>query len=190
VPIRQSTDQITRVSNSLQHKVSRIITSQQMSGTIYIFFLICAVGLRVLRRLTGLLYQPRMMEDWKGKPKYWEKTCPSATLSTTNPTWLTLGLNPGRRGGMQATNRLSHGAAQGLHYSKTWLQRNRGTRTVFVSYRFYFIHKNTVSRAYTTQACLIPNACDDGYINIIIEFLHIIFYIKTFWKMVSVSVFR
>jgi hypothetical protein len=26
-------------------------------------------------------------EDWQGKPKYSEKTCPSATLSTTNPTW-------------------------------------------------------------------------------------------------------
>jgi hypothetical protein len=23
-------------------------------------------------------------EDWQGKPKYSEKTCPSATLSTTN----------------------------------------------------------------------------------------------------------
>jgi hypothetical protein len=27
-------------------------------------------------------------EDWQGKPKYSEKNCPSATLSTTNPTWL------------------------------------------------------------------------------------------------------
>jgi hypothetical protein len=42
----------------------------------------------------GLLYQPRMIDDddygaiggWQGKPKYSEKTCPSATLSTTNPT--------------------------------------------------------------------------------------------------------
>jgi hypothetical protein len=25
-------------------------------------------------------------EDWQGKPKYSEKTCPSATSSTTNPT--------------------------------------------------------------------------------------------------------
>jgi hypothetical protein len=25
-------------------------------------------------------------EDWQGKPKYLDKTCPSATLSTTNPT--------------------------------------------------------------------------------------------------------
>jgi hypothetical protein len=25
-------------------------------------------------------------EEWQGKPKNSEKTCPSATLSTTNPT--------------------------------------------------------------------------------------------------------
>jgi hypothetical protein len=41
-----------------------------------------------------------------------EKTCPSATSSTTNPTSIDPGLNPGRRGGKPATNRLSYGAAQ------------------------------------------------------------------------------
>jgi hypothetical protein len=50
-------------------------------------------------------------EDWQGKPKYSEKTCPSATLSTTNPTWPDPGLNPGRRGEKPASNRLSYGAA-------------------------------------------------------------------------------
>jgi hypothetical protein len=50
-------------------------------------------------------------EDWQGKPKYSEKTCPSATLSTTNPTWPDPGSNPGRRGGKSATNPLSYGAA-------------------------------------------------------------------------------
>jgi hypothetical protein len=40
-----------------------------------------------------------------------EKTCPSATLSTTNPIWPDPGLNPGRRGGKPATNRLSYCAA-------------------------------------------------------------------------------
>jgi hypothetical protein len=45
-------------------------------------------------------------KDWQGKPKYSEKTCPSATLSATNPTRLYLGLNPGRHGGKPATNRL------------------------------------------------------------------------------------
>jgi hypothetical protein len=50
-------------------------------------------------------------ENWQGKPKYTEKTCPSATLSTTNHTWPDLGSNPGRRGGNPASNRLSYGAA-------------------------------------------------------------------------------
>jgi hypothetical protein len=50
-------------------------------------------------------------EDWQGKPKYSEKICPSATLCTTNPTWLDPGFNPGCRGGKPATNRLSYGAA-------------------------------------------------------------------------------
>jgi hypothetical protein len=50
-------------------------------------------------------------EDWQGKPTYSQKTCPSVTLSTTNPTWPDLGSNPGRRGGKPATKRLSHGTA-------------------------------------------------------------------------------
>jgi hypothetical protein len=39
------------------------------------------------------------------------KTCPSATLSTTNPTWADPGWNPRLRGGRPAANRLSHGTA-------------------------------------------------------------------------------
>jgi hypothetical protein len=60
------------------------------------FFNLCGETLGTAAT-TGLLYQPRMIgegdcgeiwwnEDWQGKPKYSEKTCPSATLSTTNPT--------------------------------------------------------------------------------------------------------
>jgi hypothetical protein len=44
--------------------------------------------------------------DWHGKPKYSEKTSPSAALSTTNPTCCP-DANPGRRDGKPATNRLS-----------------------------------------------------------------------------------
>jgi hypothetical protein len=40
-----------------------------------------------------------------------EKTCPSATWSTTNPTWPDMGSNPGRRGGKPVPNRLSYGTA-------------------------------------------------------------------------------
>jgi hypothetical protein len=38
-------------------------------------------------------------------------TCPSATLSTINPTWTGPGSNPGLRGERPATNHLSHGTA-------------------------------------------------------------------------------
>jgi hypothetical protein len=57
------------------------------------------------------LWSSRWNENWQGKPNYSEKTCPSATWSTTNPTWPELGSNPGRRGGKSATNRLSYGTA-------------------------------------------------------------------------------
>jgi hypothetical protein len=45
------------------------------------------------------MWSSRWNEDWQGKPKYSEKPSPSATLSTTNPTWPDRGSNPGRRGG-------------------------------------------------------------------------------------------
>jgi hypothetical protein len=53
-----------------------------------------------------------MMEylvEWRlaGETEVLGESCPSATLSTTNPTWP----DPGRRGGKPAANRLSYGAA-------------------------------------------------------------------------------
>jgi hypothetical protein len=39
------------------------------------------------------------------------KSCPSATLSSTNPTWIDPGANAGLRGERPATNDLSHGTA-------------------------------------------------------------------------------
>jgi hypothetical protein len=48
----------------------------------------------------------------RGKPTTRRKTCPSATLSTTNLTLdLTWDRTPGLRGERPATNRLSHGTA-------------------------------------------------------------------------------
>jgi hypothetical protein len=54
---------------------------------------------------SGLLYKPQMIdeddfwrnwwnEDWQGKPKYSEKTCPSATLSTTKSHMTRPGVEP------------------------------------------------------------------------------------------------
>jgi hypothetical protein len=50
-------------------------------------------------------------DSCQAKPKYSEKTRPSATLPLTNSTWPDLGSYPCRRGGKPATNRLSYGKA-------------------------------------------------------------------------------
>jgi hypothetical protein len=52
------------------------------------------------------------------------KTCPSATLSTTNPTWTESGSNPGLRGERPATNHLSHGTALYVCYCLLLLNEN------------------------------------------------------------------
>jgi hypothetical protein len=57
----------------------------------------------------------RWNENWQRKPKYSEKTWPSATLSTANPTWPDLGSNPGRRCGNPATNYMSFGTSFADH---------------------------------------------------------------------------
>jgi hypothetical protein len=51
----------------------------------------------------------------RGNPKNSEKNLCSGTLSTTNPTWIDPGENPGLRGERPATNDLSHGTAHVCH---------------------------------------------------------------------------
>jgi hypothetical protein len=52
------------------------------------------------------------LAQWKpGKPKHWERTYPSAALSTTNPTRSNEVSNRGRGGGKPATTRLSYDTA-------------------------------------------------------------------------------
>jgi hypothetical protein len=51
-----------------------------------------------------LVWSTYLNATWKGKSKYFEKFCPSATiLSTINPSWAEKGSNAGRRGGKLAT---------------------------------------------------------------------------------------
>jgi hypothetical protein len=57
------------------------------------------------------------MEQWwndifAGETEVLGENLPSATLSTTNPTWIDPGANPGLSGERPATNRLSHGTAK------------------------------------------------------------------------------
>jgi hypothetical protein len=86
----------------------------------YFFFKIGIEGGVQLGLPVGLLCQPRvimMMEklvEWLvGEIEVLGKTCPSATLSTTNPTCCP-DANPGRRDGKPATNRFSYGTASSI----------------------------------------------------------------------------
>jgi hypothetical protein len=85
-------------------------------------------------------WSSRWNENWQGKPKYWEKTCPSATLSTTNLTWPGLGSNPSCRGGKPATNRLSYGTA--LYLEVRHLRNYRTLLPFFTLSAFSFVINN------------------------------------------------
>jgi hypothetical protein len=94
-----------------------------------------------LRPLIGLLCHPgwswwwrNWWNDWQGKPKYSEKTCPSAALSTTNPTFCL-----GHRGGKPVTNRLSYGTAFGATLTLRQLIWSAHNNSKFLS-------SNTVSQ--------------------------------------------
>jgi hypothetical protein len=58
-----------------------------------------------------------------------EKTCPSATFSTSNPKWIDPGSKPVLRGERPATNRLSHDTAHELG-----LELANGICQLFVSH--------------------------------------------------------
>jgi hypothetical protein len=76
------------------------------------------------------VWSSRWNKNWQGKPKYSEKTCSNAILSTTNPTWPDLGSNLGRRGRNTSlcTYALSH--ARMWRYNSTIL--DLGTRWSWV----------------------------------------------------------
>jgi hypothetical protein len=72
-----------------------------------------------------------------GETEVLEKTCPSATLSTTNPTWP----DPGHRGGKPATNRLSYGAASTLHLTH---KKERGKKFLTNISNLYRFNKSLI----------------------------------------------
>jgi hypothetical protein len=87
-----------------------------------IFFKISGEELWVLRPLTGLVYQPRMIGDTdcgeicgmkigRGNRSTRRKPAPALLCPPQIPTWVDPDLNPDRRGGKSATNCLSYGAA-------------------------------------------------------------------------------
>jgi hypothetical protein len=69
------------------------------------------VGLLFLLRWYSEYGQPQWNDIDRENGRTQEKTCPSATLFTTNPTWADPGTNPGLHSERPRTNCLSHGMA-------------------------------------------------------------------------------
>jgi hypothetical protein len=69
------------------------------------------------------VWSNRLNKNWQGKPKYSEKICHNATLSTTNPTLSDPGSNQGCRGGKLVTNRLSYDTALLLCIFRFYIHR-------------------------------------------------------------------
>jgi hypothetical protein len=87
---------VAQYLNQLRYRVLRYLAIH-IENILHIFFFNLCGGTLGTAATTGLLYKPRMrgegdcgeiggMKIVQGKPRHSEKTCPSATLSTTNPT--------------------------------------------------------------------------------------------------------
>jgi hypothetical protein len=103
-------------------------------------------------------------KDWQGKPKYSKKTFPSATLSTTNPTWHHPDLNTGRRGGKPVTNRLSYGTAFML--VKTVMCVCVCVQACIRRGYCFYKGKNNVYRRFSCR----PTACILSYFRVSLQF--------------------
>jgi hypothetical protein len=113
---------------SIMYKYNQIITLQYWALLLrnvstpgfFFFYLVCeAIGTAAT---PGLLCQPRMIVKMivekqmecrlEGETEVLGENLPQRHFCPPqNPTWPDPGLNPGRRGGKPATNRLSYGAA-------------------------------------------------------------------------------
>jgi hypothetical protein len=86
----------------------------------------------------------RWNENWRGKPKYWEKSCPTASLSIRNPAWLELRSNSGCRGENPATSSPIYGRVVAYYLEKKtvklltafqYISRKQRTSKFRASYR-------------------------------------------------------
>jgi hypothetical protein len=95
-------------------------------------------------------------EDWLGNRSTRRQPAPSATLSTTNPTWLYRGSKPGRRrGGKPATNRPSYGT----HFY-FWVNARR-CQCQIVGWLMEKQLERTWKRSYSNRNT-VPSICLEG----------------------------
>jgi hypothetical protein len=141
----------------------------QLTSRIIIFILFLLLFLvgwdwvhLVLRSLLVYCTNPQMIDDGdcgaiggmtigRGNRSIREKTFPSATLSTTNPTWADPGSNSGRRGGKPAMARPTH--KHDFHWSegnKIFSESKYFVQTMLVSGHRQSNHLGKVPKSWLT----------------------------------------
>jgi hypothetical protein len=113
---------VHRESNFTNTTIINTVNEKNLLKKLLLFLLFISMGwdqVFELRLSTGTLFIPQVIfergEPWwdeadeEGTEKFRMKTCPSATVSTTNPTCPDTGVNLYLRSERQATNCLSHG---------------------------------------------------------------------------------
>jgi hypothetical protein len=103
----------------------------------------------------GWLWSNWWNKNWQGKPKYSEKTYPSAILFTTNPTWPDPCANTGRRGGKSVTNRLSYGAAMKWFY--LWFNKWTLMSSLAKTYFIFDCHLHSIPYSTIPGQVSVPN---------------------------------
>jgi hypothetical protein len=134
-------------------------TSRLRIWSVTDYYLVCeAIGTAAI---PGLLCQPRVIVKMivekqmecglTGKTKVLGENLPQRHFCPSqNPTWPDAGLNPGRRGGKPATNRLSYGAAWALLILQPVLQsRSRITVKVASNMTSISLAKENISCSWT-----------------------------------------
>jgi hypothetical protein len=104
------------------------------------------------------------------------KTCPSATLSTTNPTWTDPGSKPGLRGERPATSRLSHGTAKAYNFSMQ-----------HVTYKIHNNYRNTAYVGLVTYLVFVSS--QSHVVQFRQKFCYSVFAIVTEWRMNNTPAF-
>ena len=113
---------LSTIPKPLKHSNRHVTTAVVSFVTRFLNLTASSVNILSVIRNDALSYRDYMVsvtdehmktEQWydnnRKKQKYRKRTCPSATLSTTNPTWIGLGFNSGIREDRPATKRLRHG---------------------------------------------------------------------------------
>jgi hypothetical protein len=98
-------------------------------------------------------------QNWQGKPKYSEKTCPDAILFISYPTWFEVG--PNRASAVRSRRLTSWAMARPLVFNWIKLKTNEGKGERYGFLHLYAPRPGDVYKAWK-WSCWLPKVCQDN----------------------------